>query len=186
VVVVEYHAGIRRRPRIGWQQTDFGPAVQHDQFPVAARPDPDQRRPGPRIHQPAARSAVQYRAPPVGRIDQTGSPYPVLTGQDRRHLYAVPRDQLGGPVVIAVDAPGHPVVGIGRDHPDLLAAAPDGRHFAGQPLTVGGMDDPRDRTLDRQLDVAGRAGPPAAQKALHRSRITAVVDEVGERRRIRG
>ncbi len=149
VMVVEDHAVCGRGPGIGWQQGDFGRAVQHDHFVVAPRPDANQRRSGPGVDQSAAGSAVQHRTTAVGRIDQTRDAHPVLTGQDRGHPGAVPGDQLGGPVVFAIDAPGHPVVGIGGDDPDLAAGSPAGRHLAGQPLSVRGVDDPGDRALDR-------------------------------------
>jgi hypothetical protein len=48
-------------------------------------------------------------------------------------------------------------------------------------VTVRGVDDTRDRALDRKFDVPRRTGPAAAQEALHRTGITAVVDEVSER-----
>src|ERR1700758_5159652 len=102
----------------------------------AARPDPDQRHAGPGINQTAAGSGVQHGVVPVGRIDQAGPADSVFTGQDGRHPDAVPRDQLGGPGVLAIDAPGHPIVGIGCDDPDLPAGAPVGRDLAGQPLTI--------------------------------------------------
>src|ERR1700677_4833845 len=75
----------------------------------------------------------------VGRIDQTGLPSPVFTGQDRGDAGAVPADQLSGPGVFSVDATGHPVIGIGGDDPDLAAGAATGSHLARQPLTVRGQ-----------------------------------------------
>ena len=66
---------------------------------------------------------------------------------------AIPADQFGHAGVLVVDAPGHPVVGIGCDHPDLRPLASLGRHLARQPVTVRRMDDALDRTLYRQDHV---------------------------------
>ena len=172
---------------IGWQQSDFGLPEQHDHLVVAARPHPNQCRPGPGVDQSAAGSTVQHGVTTVGRIDQARPPNPVLTGQDRRDQRAVPRDQLGGPGLFVVDAPGHPIIGISGDDPDLAArSAPVERDLTRQPLAVRGVDDARDRTLDRKLHIPRRAGPPTAQKALHRTGIAAVVDDVGKRGCVRG
>jgi hypothetical protein len=53
-----------------------------------------------------------------------------------------------------------------------------------QPVTVGGVNDPGDKTFDGELYLARRAGTPTAQEALNGAQITAVVDEVGKRGRI--
>jgi hypothetical protein len=123
----------------------------------------------------------------VGRVDQARAPYPVLTGQDCRYQGAVPRDQLGGSGLFVIDAPGHPIIGISGDDPDLAArpasVEPD---LTRQPLPVRGVHDARDRTLDRKLHIPRRAGSPTAQEALHRAGVAAVVDDVGERGGIRG
>ena len=50
-------------------------------------------------------------------------------------------------------------------------------------MPVGGMNDAGDRPVDRQFDIARRTGPPA-QETLDGPRVTAVVDEMGECRRI--
>ena len=53
----------------------------------------------------------------------------------------------------------------------------DIRRAVGKP---GHLEGP----VDRQLDIARRTGPPAPKETLDGPRVTAVVDEMGECRRI--
>ena len=176
-------------PGIVWQQRDFGQASEHDQIAVAARSDPHQRRPRPRVDQPAARAAIEHHRGAVGRIDQTRAADSVVTGQDRGDLGAVPSDQFRGAFLCAcgpmVDATRVAVVGIGCHDPDLAACRAIGCDLTCQPMAVGGMKDAGDGALDGQFDVARRTRPPAAQETLHGAREAAVVDKVGERGRVR-
>jgi hypothetical protein len=84
-----------------------------------------------------------------------------------------------------IDPTGVTVVGIGCHHPDLAAGAALGCDLARQPMAIGGVQDPGDGAFDGEFDVTGRARAPAAQKALHRPWIAAVVDKMGERSGIR-
>ena len=182
--VVENHPGVGRCPGIVRQEGDFGEAAQHDQVAVPAWPDPDQRRTRPGVDQPAAGASVQHHQVAVDRIDQRGLADTVFTGEDGRHPGPVPRDQLGGARVHGVDAAGQPIVGVGGDHPDLGALRAFRGDLTRQPMPVGGMNDAGDRPVDRQFDITRRTGPPAPQETLDGPRVTAVVDEMGECRRI--
>ena len=158
VLIVEDDAGVGGRPRIVWQQCDFGQATQHDQVAIAARSDAYQCRARPCVDQPAARPSIEDRRRAVGGVDQTGATDAVVAGENRGDLCTVPTDQLGGAVRQAcgphVDAPCGTVVRIGGDDPDLSAAAAVGGNFAGQPMTVGRVHDAGNRTLDGQFDVS--------------------------------
>ena len=149
LLIVENDADVCDRPRIGWQQSDFSQAVQQDQLLVAAWANAHQRRPGPGVDQSAARPAVQDDAAAIRRVDQAGLPDAVFPQQDRRHAGAVPADQFRGAVVLEINTPGHPIVGICRDDPNLRSGAPLRCHLAGQPMTVRRMDHPSNRPVDR-------------------------------------
>ena len=152
-MIVEDDADVGGGSGIRWQQSDLGEAVQQNQLLVAARPDSNQRRSAPRIHQTSARAAVQHNAVAVRGVDQAGRADSVFAHQHGRHAWAVPVDQFGHARVLVIDAPGHPVVGIGCDHPDLRSLASLRRHLARQPVTVRRVDDAFDRALYRQHHV---------------------------------